>query len=137
MNRVFMNGITYNGFGKISQSEIRIRENRNWRMQIVRRQRMVLAAMIAIIAFVVISFSASIMIKAEDNTYEPTCKYYKVVNVHGGDTLWTMAQQYYSEVNYKNYDAFISEICRINHLESPEQLKAGENVVIPYYDIYR
>ena len=137
MNRVLMDGVTYDSFGKLSQREIRIRENKKRRMQVVKRQRMALAAIIAAIAFTVISFSASIMIKAEDNTYEPTCKYYTVANVHAGDTLWTMADEYYSEDHYKNYDAFISEICRINHLESPKELKAGENVVIPYYDIYK
>jgi hypothetical protein len=137
MKAVLMDGITYNGFGKVSQSEIRIRENRKWRMEVVRRQRIVLASFIAAVAFMAILFSASLMIKAQDNTYEPTCKYYTVANVHAGDTLWVMAQKYYSEENYKNYDAFITEICKINHLESPEDLKAGENVVIPYYDVYK
>ncbi len=137
MNAVLMNGVTYNGFGNVSKSEIRIRENKKWRMQIVRRQRMMLAAFIAVISIMAISFSASLLIKAQDNNFEPVCKYYTVAGVHAGDTLWTMALKYYSEDNYDSYDAFIDEILKINHLNSAEDLKAGENVVIPYYDIYR
>ena len=135
MNTIAMNNRTYNGY--YSRSEMRIRANRKWRMQVVRRQRLVLAAFLAVVLSIIMSFTASIMIKAQNNDMEPTVKYYTVKVVHGGDTLESIAKPMFSEEHYKSFDAYINEILRINHLDAPEDLKAGENVVIPYYDVYK
>ncbi|MCR5557633.1 MAG: LysM peptidoglycan-binding domain-containing protein [Butyrivibrio sp.] len=137
MNTIAMDNRAYNGYGYYSRSEMRIRANRKWRMQIVRRQRIALAVSIAVVLSIVIFFAASIMIKAQNNGIEPMVKYYTVAMVHGGDTLESLAKESFSSDHYDSFDAYINEILRINHLDDPEDLKAGENVVIPYYDIYR
>ena len=120
-----------------SKSEVRIRANKIRRREIVRRQKIVLAVIIAVLLSIIISFGASIMIKAQNNDTEPMVKYYTVAVVHGGDTLESLAKKHYSEEHYKNFEAYMNEIMKINHLDAPEELKAGENVVIPYYDIYK
>lgn len=137
MNTIAMDNRAYNGYGYYSRSEMRIRANRKWRMQIVRRQRIALAVSIAVVLSIVIFFAASIMIKAQNNGTEPMVKYYTVAMVHGGDTLESLAKASFSEDHYDSFDAYINEIMRINHLDAPEDLKAGENVVIPYYDVYK
>ena len=137
MNATVLNGRTYNGFGDCSISEIRRRENRKWRREVVRRQRIVLSAFIAVILSIIISFGVSIMINAKSNDSAPMVKYYTVTTVHAGDTLEGLAKERFSKEHYESFDAYINEILRINHLDAPEDLKAGENVVIPYYDIYK
>ena len=137
MNTIAMENRVYNGYGYYSRSEMRIRANKKWRMQVVRRQRLVLAAFLAVVLSILMSFAASIMIKAQNNDAEPMVKYYTVTMVHGGDTLESLAKDSFSEDHYDSFDAYINEILRINHLDAPEDLKAGENVVIPYYDVYK
>jgi hypothetical protein len=120
-----------------SRSERRIRENRKWRMQIVRRQRIALGTIIAVILSAVLFIGATLMIKAQNNDTAPVVKYYTVVNVHAGDTLESLSKERFSEDHYDSFESYINEILRINHLDSPEDLKAGENVIIPYYDVYK
>ena len=64
-------------------------------------------------------------------------KYYAVVNVHAGDTLESLSKERFDKDHYDSFESYINEILRINHLDNPEDLKAGENVIIPYYDVYK
>ena len=70
---------------------------------------------------------------ATSDAYEPEFKYYKSVTVHSGDTIWDIAQEYYSEDNYSSFNSYLYEIISLNRLDSEGTLKAGENVIIPYY----
>ena len=130
-------GRIVNATDSFSRSERRIRENRKWRREIVRRQRIALGVVVAVILSAVFFIGASLMIKAQNNDTVPVVKYYAVVSVHAGDTLESLSKERFAEDNYDSFESYINEILRINHLDNPEDLKAGENVIIPYYDVYK
>lgn len=54
------------------------------------------------------------------------------VMIEKGDSLWTIAQTYYSEEN-RSMKAYIEEIKKCNHL-SGNEIKEGHNLIIPYYE---
>ncbi|MBE5832334.1 MAG: hypothetical protein E7306_11430 [Butyrivibrio sp.] len=136
MNAAMLDGRMINRADYFSMSEVRIRQNKKRRMEIVRRQRIVLGVLITVILSSLIFIGGTLMIKAQNSDTAPIVKYYTVVNVHGGDTLESLSKVRFSEEHYDSFDAYINEILRINHLEKPEDLKAGENVIIPYYDVF-
>ena len=126
-------------YEELSPSEQRIMLNKKRRLKIVRRQRLILLAAVIAVVFLFMSMfmKMSLVLSAQSRDITPTCKYYKVVSVHAGDTLESLATKYYANDKYGDFSSYISEICSINHLDDPDVIKAGENVVIPYYDEYR
>lgn len=58
-------------------------------------------------------------------------KYVTSVYVRKGDSLWTIAEQYYQKENHSMV-SYIEEIKKCNHLIG-NQLKEGQNLVVPYY----
>ena len=59
-------------------------------------------------------------------------KYYTVVTIESGDSLWDYASEY-GELGYKNRTEYIKEIQSINHLQNIHKLVSGETIVLPYY----
>lgn len=119
-----------------SYSELRIAANKERRLKIVRRQRMIAAFIATFFVTLTVFFGTTLLSEAQNEDYVPMCKYYKVVVVHAGDTLNSIANKYFAEDEYRNFEAYTSEICRINHLDSADEIKAGENVIVPYYAEY-
>ncbi len=114
--------------------EIKIAENKKRRMRIVRRQRMMLATVLALFIFIILFFSLTRVIQA--NSEKGRFKYYTSITVHSGDTLNSIAGEYYSE-DYKDVQAYIDEVCSINHIKD-DVIYAGENIIVPYYsEIYK
>lgn len=60
-------------------------------------------------------------------------KYYTVVTVETGDTLWEIADSYVDYDYYKNKDSYISEVRSINHLDEACSVSAGQTLILPYY----
>ncbi len=116
-----------------SASEIRIRNNKIRRQKIVRRQFMLLGLSIAFVLFLIILMNSTIRSSAQSEDFEPQIKYYKTVMVHTDDTMWSIADEYYSSDNYKDMGSYISEICSINSIKDAGSLKAGEELIIPYF----
>ena len=81
----------YNDPRFVSRSEIRILNNKKRRMRIVRRQRLALTAVIAVVIALVIFLAMTLTIDAETGRFEPEYKYYRQITIHSGDTLWTIA----------------------------------------------
>ncbi len=123
----------YNDPRYFSRSEVRIRNNKLKRQRIFRRQIMLLGFATAVLIFVSILFASSIMADAQSDEFTPSFKYYKTVTVHAGDTLWSLAQEEYSEEHYSSIREYMSEICSINRISDTSNLKAGENLIMPYY----
>lgn len=117
----------------LSKSEIRIYKNKLRRQRIVRRQKMALALIAAVMVFTVSFLVSTLMLDAQDNTYTPEFKYYKEITVHAGDTMWDIACENISYDHYKDVAAYINEVCSINHLAQDSTLLAGESLIIPYY----
>lgn len=89
------------------------------------------AFMIIIIVFLVVLFG-SFFSKAASNDLNTTYyKYYTSIEVHSGDTLWSIANTY-CDSNFDSMNAYISEVKSINSL-TQEQIIAGQYLIIPYY----
>lgn len=56
-------------------------------------------------------------------------KYYSVITIDKGDTLWSIASSYHDGEDLRGY---ISEVMRVNHLSS-QTIYPGDKLVIPYY----
>lgn len=73
---------------------------------------------------------------AEKNT-ESGYKYYTSITVGNGEDLQDIADRYFNDEHYSSTDAYIDEVCAINHYyqtsaELPE-IHAGEHLIVPYY----
>lgn len=117
----------------LNESEMRINRNRIRRQRIFRRQVMMLVAAITLVLVFVSFMKFSFHVDAQSEDFKPQIKYYTSVTVHSGDTLWSLASERFSEENYKNLNSYISEICKLNHISSADDLKAGESLIMPYY----
>lgn len=127
----------YNDPRFLSKSELRIYENKKRRLRIVRRQKLVLALIVTLLVFLFLFFRNTLKLEAQNEDYAPKCKYYKVVTVHAGDNLSSIAGRFYDGEEYEDLEHFVSEICSINQLYDPDVIKAGESIVVPYYDEYK
>ena len=88
---------------------------------------------IIIISGVIIAFSANrFEQRALAHTDDILHKYYTSVIIEPGDTLWSIADEYY-ELGYDNHIDYIEEVLHINHLSASDYLISGEYIVIPYY----
>ena len=110
--------------------EIRIAENRKRRLRIVRRQRIILALVIAVIVFAFVFLGMELVLQAHSENGR--FKYYTSITIHSDDTLSSIAENYISS-EYENADSYIQEVCAINHLDEEGTIYAGENLVVPYY----
>ena len=115
--------------------EIRIAQNKKKRLQIVRRQRMILGLIIAIIVFLGIFLATTMLTQAQSENVP--IKYYTSITIQPGDTLSSIADRYLSEAAlskaYKNADSYIKEVCAMNHIDENTTIYAGENLYVPYY----
>ena len=127
----------YNDPRFLSKSELRIYENKKRRIRIVRRQKLALALLVTVVVFLLLFFRNSIKLEAQNEDYTPKCKYYKVVTVHAGENLSSIAGRFYDSQEYEDLEHFVSEICNINQLYDPDVINAGESIVVPYYDEYK
>ena len=123
----------YNNPRFYSKSEIRIRNNKLRRQKIIRRQYMIVSAVVFVAMFLTVFYVFSFKTSAQSDSFVPEYKYYKNITIHSGDSLWSVANSEFNAEHYKDLNAYISEICMINSIDSDSILHAGESIVIPYY----
>ncbi|SFA71938.1 hypothetical protein SAMN05216249_101190 [Acetitomaculum ruminis DSM 5522] len=66
----------------------------------------------------------------DGNLQGQAVKYYKTIQIHNNDSLWSIACQYAPD---GNYEAYIEEVSTINHL-STDVLYIGCYLTIPVYN---
>lgn len=116
-----------------SRSEERIRRNKIRRQRIFRRQFAILLFVLTLFVVFGVFIGTTLMTGAQSDEYVPEFKYYTTVTVHEGDTVTKLANKYYSDNHYANIHNYIYEICTLNRLGEKDSIKAGENIIIPYY----
>lgn len=60
-------------------------------------------------------------------------KYYTSITVQNGETLWGIADDYIDYSQYKNKNAYISEVMSINQLDDASDIISGQKLTVPYY----
>lgn len=68
-----------------------------------------------------------------ENVSNNDYKYFTVVKVEIGDTLTSIAKEYYDENHYDNLNDFLKEIKYSNHINNTNSIKEGQSIVVPYY----
>lgn len=91
--------------------------------------RVTLPALALVVLGIVILFAN--LGKASCST-EKTKKLVSVC-IEDGDTVWTLAERFYSE-ECGSMKAYVKEISTTNHLTSSESIHSGNYLVIPYYE---
>jgi len=115
----------------MTASEKRIRNNKIRRQRQLRKNIM----MFIITAVFIVIFSIggfTTYSKAKDKESVVLYKYYTNIEVQYGESLWDIAENYFCEDKYKNYEHYISEVMQINSLYS-EEVSAGSYLIVPYY----
>ena len=100
------------------------------RRDVVRLQKLALL-LLGMAVIIIISCFLFSSIKTQAAPAEITYKYYTSVEIQSGDTLWTIAQDYYTE-EYTDLNEYIYEVCELNHISSDE-IHAGQYITVPYY----
>ena len=90
---------------------------------------MCIVTIVAIIAFVsLITFNNT----SRAQNREMPRKIYKTIETKYGDTLWDIAQIYNNGT--ENNNVYISNIKKINNIKKSQDLVAGTNLIIYYWD---
>jgi cell division protein YceG involved in septum cleavage len=87
-----------------------------------------------ILVFILCVFLLSCLFVLKSNAsqeYE-TYKYYTSIQIQEGDTLWSIADTYHSNMALSRTD-YIQEIIELNHIDA-DNIHAGNYLIIPYYD---
>ena len=98
------------------------RRSRNTkRRREVFRNKMIMLMLAVSIAICAGIFGTSSLVDAHDNSVfeSSNIKCYKSIELQEGDTLWGIAETYMDET-YESVDEYISELNKINNLESDE-----------------
>ena len=98
-----------------------------------RRRLITFCVMISIVIslFLILSFSFSS--DASSNSDTEQYRYYTSVNVTSGDSVWSIAESHMDELHYRSTREFVTDIAHINKISPNASLKAGTNLIIPYY----
>ncbi len=100
------------------------------RKQIVKRRMFLLLATAFVITIGSMVFG-SIFSKAKNPAADiPQYKYYKSITIEQGDSLWSIAEEYCTDQDTREY---VSELKQLNSLTS-ETIYAGQHLLVAYYD---
>lgn len=123
---------TYKNITEMNDRELR-NYKRKLRLQRERRRK----CMMALLTFCLISFGAvsyhSIESSAKTDREDISFKYYTNITVAYGDSLWKIADEYIDYDKYDDKEDYIAEVRSINHLGEDSAIRAGQNLVVPYY----
>ncbi len=107
--------------------------NRQKRLNQIKLHMLTLAISLVTVIMISVLF-ISLSTKANERGNQPSCKYYKSVEITNGDTLWSIAKDYFDSAYYENTRAYVSEIKKVNNLTS-DDIVAGSYIIIPYYSV--
>ena len=132
-NAMYAAASLYNDPRFFSKSEVRIRANKVRRQRIFQLQLTTTIIIATIVLFAIIFMCSSFSSDAQSDMYKPEFKYYTTVMVHSGDSLWSIASDHYSEDHYDDLNSYITEICRINRMNTDSILNAGSRILISQF----
>ena len=84
----------------------------------------VIGALVLIIGLFAMFFLRQATFAQEDSVIV-----YESVQIHEGDSLWSIAEQY--AVEEQDIRSYIQDICSLNDLSSDETIYAGQYLILP------
>lgn len=108
-------------------------KNRRGAHHLAKKNRTCLIRKISILLFVicVLFFGNGFVSAQKASEKQSLCKYYKSIEVASGDTLWTIADKYFTS-EYDSKAEYIEEVLEINQMDSTD-LYADQKLIVPYY----
>lgn len=102
------------------------------RQRELRRRIMTAVMTLCMIVICAVSYHS---LKTSANTGEDTIsfKYYTNVTVQSGETVWDIADDYIDYNQYKDKNAYITEVVHINNLDENASIRSGQLLTVPYY----
>lgn len=116
----------------MTDRELRIYKRKKRKLQERRRKMVMLFAALCLVLTCMISVR-TLVSHANSAEDKISFKYYTGVVVHRGDSLWNLADQYVDYSQYKDKKEYIAEVCSINSLSDPSDIRTGQRIVFPYY----
>lgn len=98
-----------------------------------RRRRVTRLSVMFVALLLCISLTGGIVVMA-GNIKQPVnaYKYYTAVEIQSGDTLWSIASEYYQQNNCDDIRDYIKELKQLNNMNS-DKLIIGDKLVVSYY----
>lgn len=111
-----------------------IRRLRNRKKRQYQLQRNISICVVTCVLVLILSITyGNIFAQARSGDMPAACKYYTSIEVHYGETLWSIAEDYLDTGHYHDIRTYINEILQINHLSEDAFITAGQYLIIPYY----
>lgn len=110
----------------MSRRELYARRKRQQRI------RSMISISTLIIAILVVFSVSGLVTNARSTSDKQEYKYFMNYELEQGDSLWSVASEYYDE-HYDSVEDYMEEICIINSVSYDTTLIAGSNLIIPYY----
>ncbi len=96
-----------------------------------RRLLLKIGAILLLTVFSAVIFASAFTANATED--HGRMKYYTSVMVTDGDSLWSIADTYMTS-DYENRNAYMHELCTLNHLMPDAMIHEGQYIVVPYFD---
>ncbi|MCD7837033.1 MAG: LysM peptidoglycan-binding domain-containing protein [Lachnospiraceae bacterium] len=122
---------TYKRVSEMNDREYRIYKRNLRRRRDLKKKLVLFAVTFCLVIVCTVSYQA---IKSGAASGENmNFKYYTMITVQSGDTLWSIADSYIDYSQYKNKQQYISEVVNINKLEDASDIISGQKITVPYY----
>ena len=117
----------------LDPSEVRICRNTQRRNRQLRRRLTALSVVLFSVVLTVVFISFGTVSDASTQGMPMGEKYYTMVCVSAGESLWKIASDYYEPAYYASTADYMNEIMSINHVDTDTVLAAGSELIIPYH----
>ena len=121
---------------RMTDRELRAYKRQQKRRKQIQRRIYTMIATICMIVVCAVSFHG-IRSVASNGENQLKFKYYTQVTVAYGETLWDLSDSYIDYEEYKDKNAYIAEVRSINHLSDENGVRAGQTLIVPYYDFVK
>ena len=101
------------------------------RAEVVRDEKIVLVSVVFLVAAILIGMMFFGAVRTQAASSEISRKYYTVVEVQSGDSLWSIASDYITD-DYKDMNTYIEEVRNINKILG-DDIRTGQSLTVPYY----
>lgn len=116
----------------MSDRELRLFHRRQKRYIIMRRRCIMAFLTVGLILLGTVCYQ-SIKSSASTSIDNLNFKYYTNITVEQGETLWEISDRYIDYAQYRDKEEYITEVCRINHLNTDGSIRSGQKLLVPYY----
>lgn len=121
---------TYRSYNNNLSAKVNAQLDKRSRTVHMQRRLIAIIAIIAVSVIILLGTSVNAFAVSGKNQ-QPVHKYYTSIQISSGDTVWDIADRYIAGYDVDK-QAYIDEICELNHLQDG-QIHSGDHLVVAYY----